>query len=885
MITKKYTKLFRTALLNKDERKITELEKQILDEGATVTEIESEKRWAETAYPLVDEALELRDQGYFTESLKFDDLEKRANIIGLPLPPFLRNLMQSAAAIELENAQKRETISKSYMKDDSIFRTIDLLLADIRWKASLGKTGKSEVKALLKEIQERFPNSVRQAEHNIEIGKAICQARNEAKQLGLAGKNDSAFEVLYKKWNTTIGENIATLKFQMKEQFIAGLSTRERNLKCKQNKELPKIEAEAFIMDSDSIRTNRSIHPNFIATLPPAKKWSILIDETGSVFSSNAQNSKRSDRGRIVAIVVPNYCKLPELPATYHSVNMSFDTIQKVVDTITKSPCGVLGISLNALHSLSGELWYVGIETLLDTILRLLPINDKTSVTVHVEQRSLFTPEMSAYMATTCSSCMNRLSRTYPNLAKQIELSGDIIKKSDHPLIGYADTIAFCWGGSSVASLLERSGWVNSCLLDSNPEQLCKAIDSLQRQAPLDEQEWDDLINRREADSPNSLAYALLTMQGQEARLDEKLWNRYLEHVQKHLYSKAINLFALGKQIAWLKKWIPAEAKFSPRMRLLWLTTQLAQANHLGQTNMISAYQKEFEDLCTLIYPEDAPLTCLTCLHVAVAYMNDFNFKTAYDVVKDWIAKDEAILGRQYFGQVLSTIGQLNAFIGNQEKAVEACCAAIEKFKKLTNADQMTDDINKTSSYKVIAMMDSNPIPDNMTAELEKYLGRTLAEAADHFAVSAIDGEFYMHHVFLRYLVHVNAPELKPIIEKYLSHKAEWKTGQFHPWEMILFYRALLQTDSAARNAYLDLAYKEVAQTNDGTLKAIACVILGGLYYYDSSRKEELTALTQKVIDTMPYLGEERVTALKNQLEAPVEPLALAKAVLPFNFR
>jgi hypothetical protein len=142
-----------------------------------------------------------------------------------------------------------------------------------------------------------------------------------------------------------------------------------------------------------------------------------------------------------------------------------------------------------------------------------------------------------------------------------------------------------------------------------------------------------------------------------------------------------------------------------------------------------------------------------------------------------------------------------------------------------------------------------------------------------------------MHHVFLWYLVHVNTPDLKSIIDKYLSHKTEWKTDFGHPWELITFYRALLQNDTAARKAYLDQAYKQVAQVNDGTLQVIACVILGGLYYYDSSRKEELAELTQKVIDTMPYLGEARVKALKNQLESPVEPLALAKAVLPFNFR
>ncbi len=387
-----------------------------------------------------------------------------------------------------------------------------------------------------------------------------------------------------------------------------------------------------------------------------------------------------------------------------------------------------------------------------------------------------------------------------------------------------------------------------------------------------------------ESDNPNSLANALLRIQGQEAAADQTLWKEYLVHVQKHLYSKAIDMRKLGKQIAWLKAYMPDEESLLPRMRLLWLTTQLAQANHLGQIDMIAMYQKEFEELCTRIYPEDAPLTCWTALHIAVAYMNDFNFKTAYNVVKDWIGVDEAVPGRLYFGQVLSTVGQLNAFIGKLDAAVEAFNLAIDKFEMLTDPDEITGNVNQTYSYKVVAMMDSDTVPENMTAEMEKYLGRTLAEAADQFAVSDDPGEKYMHHVFLRYLVHVNTPELKPIIEKYLSHKDEWKTGYGHPWEMIAFYRGLLQTDSA-RIACLEQAYNQVAQTNDGTLKVIACVILGGLYYYDSSRKEELTALTQKVIDTMPYLGEARVAALKNQLETPVEPLTIAKAVLPFNFR
>ena len=230
MITKKYTKLFRTALLNKDESRIAELEKEILASGATAEEIESEKLWAETAYPLVDEALELRAQGYFTESLKFDDLERRADKIGMPLPAYLRSLMQSAAMIELEAAQKKQTYSKPYTRYDSLNRTATFLLTEIRWKASWGKKGNSEVKALLKEIQERFPESVAQAQENIEIGRTICQAGNEARQLGLAGKSEDALEKLYEKLTEKIGQSISDYqRTKIREQYDIGIASRERD--------------------------------------------------------------------------------------------------------------------------------------------------------------------------------------------------------------------------------------------------------------------------------------------------------------------------------------------------------------------------------------------------------------------------------------------------------------------------------------------------------------------------------------------------------------------------------------------------------------------------------------------------------------------------------
>ncbi len=901
-------KQLRYALLNKDAKRISEIEQMVLNDGDNSTVIESAKQWASSAEQLLEKAKPLQQKGVTTDSLEFDQIEKQAVEIGSPLPSFLRSLFQENASSDKSTSDivsEENDSAPTVPSNQKIPKAIKDTLYLLRKNASCeGKKYKKIVSDLFDELVAKHPEYESEAKRQIEFGRDILPFMKEAYSLGTHCKSEDNLKSLIADAVKAIDFDETAIASKLTNQYNTGKSAAQRGrdaakIKKKMKKNNPATSnqsfAQSFKSTPDYISVKEldlyDIHPNFISQLEPSEKWTIVIDETGKRFSEDvfSHNLKETEKGKLVAVLVPSYTKLPDLPKGYHSTeNPSLEAIGTAAMTIRSKRCGVLGISAESMHKFDGEYWYVTLESLINLILRLLPLPEngqKTQLDIFVENRPDFGPQNSSVLQRLCDVSLHRLFRTNPSRAEQISVNAKVVFKTGHPWIGYADAVAFCWGGSSAKPILDSTMWKGTCLLGMNPEQLRYSIDSLQRSEPLTEQDWNELINSPDAKTSNSLVSFLLDTQGREASKDEALWNRYLEHVQKHLYSKAIKLDVLGKQIAWLKKWIPAESNFSPRMRLLWLTTQLAQANHLGKTDMFTKYQKEFTDLCDLIYPEDAPLTCLTCLHVAVAYMNDFNFKTAYDAVDYWIDKDEAIPGRQYYGQVLSTIGQLEAFDGNQKDAIECFNQAIDKFEKLTNADEMAGDINQTSSYKVITMMDSNPVPENMTTEMETYLGRTLEETADQFAISNDANGKYMHHVFLRYLVHVNTPDLKSIIDKYLSHKTEWKTDFGHPWELITFYRALLQNDTAARKAYLDQAYKQVAQVNDGTLQVIACVILGGLYYYDSSRKEELAELTQKVIDTMPYLGEARVKALKNQLESPVEPLALAKAVLPFNFR
>ena len=81
---------------------------------------------------------------------------------------------------------------------------------------------------------------------------------------------------------------------------------------------------------------------------------------------------------------------------------------------------------------------------------------------------------------------------------------------------------------------------------------------------------------------------------------------------------------------------------------------------------------------------------------------------------------------------------------------------------------------------------------------------------------------------------------------------------------------------------HLRKAY-DIAKCGGLTLQVIAAVILGSIYFYDESVKQEFEKLVQYVRSSLPKLGE-RGKLLERQLRN-IEPLDFAKLVLPFNFR
>ena len=106
-----------------------------------------------------------------------------------------------------------------------------------------------------------------------------------------------------------------------------------------------------------------------IFDLKPSKEWNILIDETGSQFKKD-ETVEKDQLGKFVALLLPKETSLPPLPINWHAVNHR-DEIPEVISRINHSVCGIVGLSVDQMASLRGDLWDSCLRTLIDLILRL----------------------------------------------------------------------------------------------------------------------------------------------------------------------------------------------------------------------------------------------------------------------------------------------------------------------------------------------------------------------------------------------------------------------------------------------------------------------------------------------------------------------------------
>lgn len=633
-------------------------------------------------------------------------------------------------------------------------------------------------------------------------------------------------------------------------------------------------------------------HPNSILNLKPSKKWVIVSDETGLNFGNDAF-AEPSKAGRYAFVLIPESARLPKLNPGWHAVDEKDpQSILKVAEDLHQSGCGILGVPVRGLSPDNRQLWYACIEALLDITVRLLPIDGETQVELNVEQRGVATADQNELLQKTVDDVMYHLALVNPRRAKNIRLTARFIGKCDSPWNGYADVAAYSWGcGKTMQRAFAPFGWVGPCLIAEDnkvAEAFRRCLELVHRGGTLPVADWNLLVTNREATAVGSLTGALLRACGEEARKDAALWRGYLDYVLAHLDSKAIRMSLLVPQLKWLKEYEPDSELLPPRLRLLWLTAQLAASNHQGGILFGEVeHGQEFSDLMSALKDEDAPLTCFAALHRAVELTDAFRFEEARAMLLPWLDEPVAVPGLRYHAQVLSSLGQHEAFLGNNDKALEYFDRAFAAFARLSEDQQR--EIDHTLAYAVIAAMDANSPrrPQLLAAYLYggAYTVEGMVDMSNQFAAVGADepDSKYAHAILLRYLV--TLPEDDPVRKAYVAKSSEWKWSEDgHPWELIAFYRAFLCADKGMRIRYLKQAYA-LADQGGPTLQIIATVILGALLAEGEADAAAYAAKVESVISQLPALGADRIAALRAQATNLQPGLSLAEKVLPFNFR
>ena len=654
-----------------------------------------------------------------------------------------------------------------------------------------------------------------------------------------------------------------------------------------------------------------TLHPRDLRALVHQPAWQLMIDETGVAFGPEANRLSGSDRtlGRFVGLLMPQDAGLAPLPPRWHAVDQPIDEIDRVVQAILDAPVGIIGITVQQLPDAPGERWAFGIIRLIDLVLRLMPLAALTRLEVLIEQRDAF--KGGAQWPAVAEQARLRLAEAYPERARWIEFKIRTIAKQDSPYNGYVDALAFIASGSSEHSraCLAASGLSGTCLLGGDAEFLGRALEWMDRGRTLEGHDWTALLAHPDARQPASLVDTLLERLGHAASRDPTLWRRYLDHVTGHIDSRNLDLTALGQQVIWLDRWMPADQALPPTLRLLWLTAQLARANHLGRTEQ--PWMDEMRVLADRLMDEDARLVCRAELNLAVTATNQYDFEAAGRALQRWnppeaqpqgklrgliqkllgtqppvsgaLAGPKATAGLRYWGQVRSSLGQHAAFTGDLASAVRFFEEALESFQQLSDPEMARREMRQTQTYRAIALMD-DPAQDAATvrAAVELVTG-SLPQTLEKLAGSVSSADKYAHHLALRWLVHRPDPLMA---EVYIARRKAWDTAEGHPWPLIQLYRGMLlhpQNATAARELAMDGALHAFAKDSGPVVD-----LIGACCRAIAAHWGEPWEMPGPVLDNLAQqlpLAAPRIDLIRGALQTPREPLELLLDVLPFNFR
>lgn len=617
-----------------------------------------------------------------------------------------------------------------------------------------------------------------------------------------------------------------------------------------------------------------------IQQLTPHPRWWLLIDETGSRFEGQHQSGTKGVQGRFVGVLLPFPIHLSGLPDGTHYTSASPAKRDRILQALLAAEAGIFGVTVDDLPQQRGQQWVAGVVHVIDWVLRLLPLDGQTQVSIRVEQRGEHGPQSN--WNALLESRKYQLALEFPERAREIDANIKLVEKDGNAWQAYADAVAHTWCAASpdAAARLRKSKLLDTCLHAGTGSTLQRAWTTLARGSSLDGQTWRTLIHDPDAGRPLGLARTLLDQLAQACRDDPKLWVRYLGATRDHLEGKAVELAQLKWEVAWLASCQPADASFEPALDLAWKTVQLESRNHEGHIDL--ALEERLEELSSLLREERPTLVCQADLDRAVLMTNRFDFPAARRILSSWSAMDVRIPRLQHWARVQSSLGQHAAFEGRWEDAERHFEEALSAFDRLTDGPLAAREKAQTSTYRAIAALEgAEPARARGLVEVVAPLD---PDSIREMAQSDAAVSKYSHHLLVRYLAELGTPEERA---HYLECREHWGEGEGHPWPLIQAYRAiLLRADDPERALDSMIEGFRMATRSEagptvrliGLTLGVAAMAWGSAPLLTTDELEEQEA-------RLPCASP-NIRALRAAFaQLALEPLGLLAQVLPFNFR
>lgn len=290
------------------------------------------------------------------------------------------------------------------------------------------------------------------------------------------------------------------------------------------------------------------------------------------------------------------------------------------------------------------------------------------------------------------------------------------------------------------------------------------------------------------------------------AKADEAVCTALISRFEE-CYARPDRDMALLNRVVphFLDEFPPDLFKDRPRLQLLRILIGFQHANHNGDPDLATALVDQYHSLRPRILELDRDLCAYADLNLAVHHHDSFEFDKALSLVDGWINDPLfSALSVMNRGRMYSSRGQSFALLGRNQEADEAFARALSIFS--AEPELLVLDIAQTKTYQAMNALDHDA--SSAVPLVEGLLGKSLIAAALNFAF--VLEKPFAAHLFLKTLWRMR--EGRSVVQDALIKNLPTNIAfrKQHPYELILFYLALLTKE--ANPSYAEACAREAEQ-------------------------------------------------------------------------